>query len=286
MLGLGSNLGARRALLRCALALLAGQPGLTVLARSHVYETPPLGPPQPDYLNAALRVSWCGTIESLLFVTQRVELLLGRERRERWGSRTLDIDLLHWSEGPVRTPWLDVPHPELSARAFALAPLLDVAPELTPTYEQPLAALGGPPPRANPGWLELERTHERAHAGLSFQAMVPASLPEEELASLAVSAVGACARIPRTARASLFFSSPRPPLEHGASFLLARIETLRAQGFHACDAAITALDAAGTRGYLIGEHTGCRETDASPRVILEPENGRTRTLRAFAPGDP
>lgn len=291
VLGLGSNLGARRALLRCAITLLAGQPGLSVLARSDLYETPPLGPPQPDYLNAAVRVSWCGTLAGLFAVTQQVEQWLGRERRERWGARTIDIDILHWSEGPVHTPWLHVPHRELAARPFALAPLLDVLPELEPTYGPPLTALGGAPARSNPGWLELVAT-----AGDTREHRVHA-VPDEELACLAVSAVGACARTPCTARSSLFFASARPPLEDDTSFLLARVETLRAQGFRTCDAAITAVDGTGTRGYLIGEHTGTRETDASPRVILGPAQGPTRTISVllagvsagrnpFAPRDP
>src|SRR5262245_25178879 len=100
VLGLGGNLGARAPLLRAATALLEAQPGLTVLARSLVYETPALGPPQPDYLNAALRVEWVGKPEGLFAVMVHVEQLLGRERRERWGARTIDLDLLLWSGGP------------------------------------------------------------------------------------------------------------------------------------------------------------------------------------------
>src|ERR1700712_3870484 len=139
VLGLGGNLGARRAIFQAAIALLDAQPGCRVLARSKLYETPPLGPPQPDYLNAAVRVSFAGEVEPLLELVQRIERLLGRERRERWGARTLDIDVLHWSAGPVQSASLEVPHRELARRSFALAPLLDVAPELAlqwgPTLE-------------------------------------------------------------------------------------------------------------------------------------------------------
>src|SRR4051794_26274702 len=95
VLGLGTNLGARRAILQSAIALLA--PHAPVLARSALYATPPLGPPQPDYLNAAVRVHWDDSPERLLALAHRVETQLGRERRERWGPRTLDVDILHWS---------------------------------------------------------------------------------------------------------------------------------------------------------------------------------------------
>ncbi len=296
VLGLGSNLGARRALLRCASTLLAAQPGLTVLARSALYETPPLGPPQPDYLNAALRIAWRGGLEGLLRVCQHVEQLLGRERRERWGPRTIDIDLLHWSEGAVHTPWVDVPHLGLRERPFALAPLLDVQPELAREYGPILSRLGGAPTRANPGWLDLTRAPTRddgltpaddsPRSQVLCSATVPTETPQDELACLAVSAVGACARAPRPARASLFFASSEPPLRDGTSFLVARVAALAKLGFCACDAAITGTDEGGTRGYVIGEHRAAPDAWVLPRVLVQPANGLTRTLWAFAPTEP
>jgi 2-amino-4-hydroxy-6-hydroxymethyldihydropteridine diphosphokinase len=152
VLGLGTNLGARRAILEAAIALLAER----VLARSALYATPPLGPPQPDYLNAAVRVAWDAPLERLLTRAQELEAALGRERRVRWGPRTLDVDILYASAGPFASASLRVPHPELEARTFALAPLLDVAPELH-AFADRLAALGGPPARAQPGWSRLVR---------------------------------------------------------------------------------------------------------------------------------
>ena len=149
VLGLGGNLGTRRALLECARSLLAAQPGLRICAVSRLYHTAPLGPPQPDYLNAALAVEWVGAPRALLALTQHVEMLLGRQRAERWGARTLDIDILHWSGGPVREPGLRVPHPELMRRAFALVPLLEVAPELS-------TALGVAPGSVDPGFAPSE----------------------------------------------------------------------------------------------------------------------------------
>ncbi len=154
IVGIGGNLGARRAIFACAQALLAIEPGCTLIARSKLYESAPLGPPQPDYLNAALALSWDGNAQALFEVMRRTEQRLGRERRERWGPRTLDLDLLEWSEGPIETPRLLVPHPEIARRNFVLAPLLDVAPDLGAKYEASLGALGGPPPLAVPGWLD------------------------------------------------------------------------------------------------------------------------------------
>lgn len=135
MIGLGSNLGSREATLRAAIALL----GLEVVATSRLYRTPPLGPPQPEFSNAAVRVRTDLPPGALLAELQRVEAQLGRVRRVRWGPRTIDLDLLWWEGGVVDEPGLTVPHPGLLDRAFALAPLLDVAPELP--FAARLAAL-------------------------------------------------------------------------------------------------------------------------------------------------
>lgn len=126
VVGIGSNLGSREALLRAAIALL----GREVVAVSRLYRTPPLGPPQPEFLNAAVRVRTELSPLALLSELQRVEAQLGRVRRERWGPRTIDLDFLWWEGGAIDEPGLSVPHPGLMERAFALGPLLDVAPEL------------------------------------------------------------------------------------------------------------------------------------------------------------
>ncbi|HEX5659595.1 MAG TPA: 2-amino-4-hydroxy-6-hydroxymethyldihydropteridine diphosphokinase, partial [Polyangiales bacterium] len=143
VLGLGTNLGARRAILEGAIALL----GDRVLARSALYTTPPLGPPQPDYLNAAVRVRWDEPLEALLVRVQELEASFDRQRTVRWGPRTLDVDILYASSGPLQTPSLQVPHPDLEQRTFALAPLLDVAPERAALAAR-LLELGGRPARA------------------------------------------------------------------------------------------------------------------------------------------
>lgn len=124
-IGLGSNVGDRLTILREAATRL--EPLGTGVARSSVYETAPLGPPQPDYLNAV--VSLRTTLEplALLEALLAVERSLGRERRERWGPRTIDLDLLAMEDLAVHVPGLTVPHPEIRHRAFVLRPWLEVA---------------------------------------------------------------------------------------------------------------------------------------------------------------
>jgi 2-amino-4-hydroxy-6-hydroxymethyldihydropteridine diphosphokinase len=115
--------------LRAAADLVAHLSGVDLVARSPIWETAPLGPPQPAYFNAALLVRTAHTPESLLRELLAVEATLGRERRERWGPRTIDLDIL-WTEGvALRTDSLTVPHPELTRRNFALAPLLALCPD-------------------------------------------------------------------------------------------------------------------------------------------------------------
>jgi 2-amino-4-hydroxy-6-hydroxymethyldihydropteridine diphosphokinase len=126
VIGLGANLGDRRATLASAARELEAFGRL--LARSSLYETEPVGPPQPRYLNAAVLLRTELGPEPLLSVLLDVEKRLGRVRRERWGPRAIDLDIL-WLDGTVhRSPTLVVPHPSLRERPFALRPLLDVAP--------------------------------------------------------------------------------------------------------------------------------------------------------------
>lgn len=127
IVGLGSNLGDRLAFLAAGAAGLHEFTGLS--ACSFVYETAPIGPPQPHYLNAAVRFETERSPAEVLAVLLEIERLCGRERRERWGPRTLDLDLL-WIDGrSVDEPGLTVPHARLNERPFALLPLLDVAPD-------------------------------------------------------------------------------------------------------------------------------------------------------------
>lgn len=130
-LGLGSNLGDRRQHLRDA---LAGLEAVGLVAVSPVYETEPVGGPvgQQPYLNLVAELDTDLTARELLGVCRRLEAGAGRVRGERWGPRTLDVDVL-WIEGvTVDEPDLQVPHPRMWERRFVLAPLADLAPELVP----------------------------------------------------------------------------------------------------------------------------------------------------------
>ena len=150
VIGMGANIGDRHATLAGARARLAGAGDVMLLATSSIYETPAMGPPQPDYLNAALLVRTRLRARPLLELCLRIEAEFGRVRRERWGPRTLDLDLLWLSCGRVDLPNLKVPHPGLKERPFALAPLLEVHPRLARAYGARLASLGAPPARRQP----------------------------------------------------------------------------------------------------------------------------------------
>jgi 2-amino-4-hydroxy-6-hydroxymethyldihydropteridine diphosphokinase len=168
VVGVGSNLGAREASIRCARRLLDARDGIEVREVSTIYETEPLGPPQPRYLNAAFRLETALSPPELLRVLLRTERRLGRHRvpDERWGPRSIDLDLLWDQRGRHQTAELSVPHRELENRGFALGPLLDVVPQLDEVYGAPLQQLGGCPPawgreaivraKALPGGLEVD----------------------------------------------------------------------------------------------------------------------------------
>jgi 2-amino-4-hydroxy-6-hydroxymethyldihydropteridine diphosphokinase len=126
-LGLGSNLGDRRAYLRAAVDRLPD-----VAAVSPLYETDPVGGPpgQGAYLNGVVELSTARTARELLSVAQAAEAAAARIRVERWGPRTLDVDVLLVGDETVDEPDLIVPHPRMWSRGFVLVPLGDLAPEL------------------------------------------------------------------------------------------------------------------------------------------------------------
>lgn len=128
-LGLGSNLGDRIAYLQAAVDGLHADARTTVQAVSSVYQTAPVGgPEQEEYLNVAVRVATRRSPARLLRLCQVIEAALGRERSARWGARTIDLDVLLYGPRTVATRSLQVPHPRLVERAFALVPLIEVAP--------------------------------------------------------------------------------------------------------------------------------------------------------------
>jgi 2-amino-4-hydroxy-6-hydroxymethyldihydropteridine diphosphokinase len=122
-LALGANLGDRLELLREAVRLLAETDGVEVVRSSRVFETEPVGPPQPAYLNAVVEVRTTLDPRGLLEVAQAVENALGRVRAERWGPRSIDIDILTFDDRTVDEPDLEIPHPRMHERGFVLVPL-------------------------------------------------------------------------------------------------------------------------------------------------------------------
>ena len=124
--GVGANIGDREATIRAALAALPD-----VVAVSELRETAPVGVvDQPPFLNGAAALETELSPRELLDVLLDVERRLGRARRERWGPRTIDLDLLLHGEAEVDEPGLTVPHPLLHERRFALEPLVDLDPDL------------------------------------------------------------------------------------------------------------------------------------------------------------
>lgn len=143
-IAIGSNLSAPLEQVNAAIQALADIPQSRVVAVSSFYRTPPLGPQdQPDYLNAAVALETALDAESLLDNTQRIELQQGRERKaERWGPRTLDLDIMLFGDAIIHTERLTVPHYDMKNRGFMLWPLIEIAPQLTfPTGESLKAVL-------------------------------------------------------------------------------------------------------------------------------------------------
>lgn len=147
LLLLGANLGHRARTLRGAVASLRRVPGVRVESVSRLYESAPVGPSERPYLNLAVRLRAARTPMGLLLEAKRLEAAAGRRPGRRWGSRVLDIDVITYGRARVRTPWLKVPHPLAARRAFALAPLAEVAPAW-----RPLLAAMNPGPESVKMW--------------------------------------------------------------------------------------------------------------------------------------
>jgi 2-amino-4-hydroxy-6-hydroxymethyldihydropteridine diphosphokinase len=128
-LALGSNLGDSLVILTTALDILATTEDITLKKASSWYQTVPVGPPQPDYLNG------CAVLETRLEPLELLEILLkietqfGRIRKERNGPRTLDLDILLFDDLILESPKLQIPHPRMMERAFVLVPLAEIAPD-------------------------------------------------------------------------------------------------------------------------------------------------------------
>ena len=134
-IGLGSNLGNSLAILEGALVSLNQVSGISLQSRASiyltapVYLTAPIAPPHPDYLNSCALLKTHLSPEELLRTLLKIETDFGRVRRERWGPRLLDLDLLLFDNLVLETPTLQLPHPRMHERAFVLVPLAEIAPD-------------------------------------------------------------------------------------------------------------------------------------------------------------
>ena len=140
--GIGSNLGDREAHLRRAIELLSAEEGIEIAAVSEIRETDPVGPvEQGQFLNGAVLVETDLAPRELLARLLDIERRMGRVRSERFGPRTIDLDLLLYGNEIVDEPGLTVPHPRLHERRFALEPLAELDPSLTIPGLGPISAL-------------------------------------------------------------------------------------------------------------------------------------------------
>lgn len=163
VLALGTNLGDRERVLRSAVAALSAAPGLLVQSVSPVVETDPVGgPEQGAYLNAVVLARTTSSPADLLSGCQQIEARHGRERRARWGPRTLDIDIVVYGDLVCETVSLTLPHPRAHLRGFVLVPWSAVDPQAVlpgprgGAVHDLAAAVGSGGVRAYPG-LRLDR---------------------------------------------------------------------------------------------------------------------------------
>ncbi len=142
-IAIGSNLASPLEQVNAAVQALGDIPQTRVVALSSFYRTPPLGPQdQPDYLNAAIALDTALNAEALLDNTQHIELQQGRVRKEeRWGPRTLDLDIMLFGDAVINTERLTVPHYDMKRRGFMLWPLFEIAPDLIFPDGESLSAL-------------------------------------------------------------------------------------------------------------------------------------------------
>ena len=142
-IALGTNLGDRLQYLKQALELLRQNAGIDITALSAIYETAPVGgPDQGAFLNACAALKTALSPTKLLLEMLAIEDKLGRVRKERWGPRVIDLDLLIYDQVRMNTPLLGLPHPRLSERDFVLVPLADIAPALViPGQNKKVAAI-------------------------------------------------------------------------------------------------------------------------------------------------
>jgi 2-amino-4-hydroxy-6-hydroxymethyldihydropteridine diphosphokinase len=129
-LALGSNEGNRKANIYNAIDLINKEIG-QVVKKSHLYETEPWGKTEQDlFLNMVVMANTTLEPRDLLSAITKIERALGREKKEKWGPRTIDVDILLYGKRVIRDKGLEIPHPDLHKRGFVLVPLMDIAPDL------------------------------------------------------------------------------------------------------------------------------------------------------------
>jgi len=142
-IALGSNMGDREKNLKEALKQIAALPETKVIKSSNIYETEPVGEPkQRPFYNAVVKIETSLDPERLLQKLQETEKAFGRVRKEKWGPRTLDLDILLYEQQIIATDKLTIPHPLMAERAFVLEPLAEIDPEAYhPVLEKTAAEL-------------------------------------------------------------------------------------------------------------------------------------------------
>lgn len=126
----GSNLGDRMANLAQALQAIEKQAG-TLISQSQLYETAAWGlEEQPSFLNQVIEIQTALSPEALLSSLLGIEKQMGRERKQKWGERLIDLDILYYGDLVTESPLLQIPHPHIAARRFTLVPLCELAPLL------------------------------------------------------------------------------------------------------------------------------------------------------------
>ncbi|MGV3243223.1 2-amino-4-hydroxy-6-hydroxymethyldihydropteridine diphosphokinase [Staphylococcus sp. 11261D007BR] len=145
-LSLGSNIGQREDQLNDAIDQLNHREGITVKEVSPIYETKPVGyVEQPDFLNICVHIQTTLAPKALLNHCLEIEQQLHRVRKERWGPRTIDIDILLFGTDIIEEPDLIVPHPRMTERAFVMIPLNDIAPnQIEPRTQKSIRTLVQP----------------------------------------------------------------------------------------------------------------------------------------------
>ena len=130
-IALGSNIGDKTANINHAITSLTGHDDIRLLARSRDYRTPPWGKTDQDwFVNACIGVATSLSPHELLRRCLETELEMGRKRAEKWGPRLIDLDVLLHGDAVLSDAELILPHPHITARAFVLAPLADIAPDI------------------------------------------------------------------------------------------------------------------------------------------------------------